>query len=473
MITNEGCALNGGSGAVMMVMDANAAANWSSRRGMTGPHGCRASRPPESPSSAPGDPSDDTTVLTVHPRRAARRVAAALRRGRAVLVLTLAALAAPLATAQAQTVLWEQTMTVGLSGNETGWDDGGNYTGAALSDSDETFEYDGQTYDLSEILYFNFELVLAFNPDGAGDLATKATRDKLTFHVGTSAYNLGTAAFDGSRQMTWALNLSWSTGDMLALKITTTDPGAPGLTAMAGVAAVTLNWTAPTSSGDSAITGYEYRQRTGDDYAADAWTAIANSASLTSYEVTGLTGGSAYTFQLRARNSSGAGVYSAEVTTNAQAQTPSVLVIAFTSDPGDDDTYAIGDVLKATVTFGAAVTVTGVPQLALQVGAETRTADYESGTGSTDLVFSYTVAVGDEDTDGVAVEAGTIALNGGTIQVGTTAAALTHEAEAANPAHTVDGIRPTFESAETNEAGTRLFVTFSEPIGTVGHQPVA
>ena len=90
---------------------------------------------------------------------------------------------------------------------------------------------------------------------------------------------------------------------------------------------------------------------------------------------------------------------------------------------GDDDTYAIGDALKATVTFGAAVTVTGVPQLALQVGSETRTADYESGTGSTDLVFSYTVVEGDKDTDGVAVEAGTIALNGGTIQVGTTDAA--------------------------------------------------
>ena len=110
------------------------------------------------------------------------------------------------------------------------------------------------------------------------------------------------------------------------------------------------------------------------------------------------------------------------------------------------------------------MTVTGVPQLALQVGSETRTADYESGTGSTDLVFSYTVVEGDKDTDGVAVEAGTIALNGGTIQVGTTDAARTHEAEAANPAHKVDGIRPIFESAETNEAGTRVFITFSEPI---------
>ena len=143
---------------------------------------------------------------------------------------------------------------------------------------------------------------------------------------------------------------------------------------------------------------------------------------------------------------------------------PAVAVVAFTSGPGDDDTYAIGDALQATVTFGEAVTVTGTPQIEMQVGGAPRTADYASGGGSTDLVFSYTVVEGDEDTDGVAVEAGTIALNGGTIQMGTTDAARTHEAEAANPAHKVDGIRPIFESAETSVDGTTFFITFSEPI---------
>ena len=243
----------------------------SSGRGMNRPHGCRAGRPPESPSPAPGEPSDDTTVLEEHPRRAARRVASALRRCGAVLVLTLAALAAPLSAAQAQTVLWEQTMTVGTSFTDLGWDDSGTFTGAALSDADETFEYDGHTYDLHAIFYGASELILDFDPDGAGDVATKATRDKLTFHVGASAYNLGTGAFIASigispARINWGRVLNWSAGDMLALKITTTDPGAPGLTATAGVAAVTLNWTAPTSSGGTAITGYEYRQWNGDGF---------------------------------------------------------------------------------------------------------------------------------------------------------------------------------------------------------------
>ena len=141
--------------------------------------------------------------------------------------------------------------------------------------------------------------------------------------------------------------------------------------------------------------------------------------------------------------------------------------VALTSDPGADDTYAIGDAIEATATFGQAVTVTGTPQIEMQVGGETRTADYASGSGSTNLVFSYTVVEGDLDADGVAVELGLIDLNGGTILVGTTAAGLIHGAVSASTDHKVDGVRPIFVSAETNEAGTRLFVTFSEPISEV------
>ena len=152
--------------------------------------------------------------------------------------------------------------------------------------------------------------------------------------------------------------------------------------------------------------------------------------------------------------------------------TPTISSVEITSDPnddgrdGDDDTYAIDDAIEATATFGEAVTVTGTPQIELQVGGETRTADYASGSGSTDLVFSYTVVEGDLDADGVAVEKGLIDLNGGTILVGTTAAGLSHGAVSASTEHKVDGVRPIFVSAETNEDGTRLFVTFSEPISS-------
>ena len=244
----------------------------------------------------------------------------------ALLALTLQPTAAQAQTAQAQTELWSATMTVGsqtASGlTFLGWSDSGTLTGSVLTDED--FDYGDHTYNLAQIDLVGGSLSLFFNNTGAGDLATKATRDKLTLHVGGTTFNLGNGNLSNqSMGVTWNNSgLTWAAGDTVALQITTTDPGAPGLTATPGPARVTLSWTPPTTSGGSAITGYEYRQRTGDDYAADAWTEIPNSASLTSYDVTSLTPGTAYTFQLRARNSGGAGLYSDEATaTPAQAQT--------------------------------------------------------------------------------------------------------------------------------------------------------
>ena len=57
-------------------------------------------------------------------------------------------------------------------------------------------------------------------------------------------------------------------------------------------------------------------------------------------------------------------------------------------------------------------------------------------------MFSYTVASGDEDTDGIAVVANSLALNGGTIRAGSANATLTHAGLQAED-HKVDGIAPT------------------------------
>ena len=97
---------------------------------------------------------------------------------------------------------------------------------------------------------------------------------------------------------------------------------------------------------------------------------------------------------------------------------------------------------RSGLTFSEAVTVTGVPQLTLDVGGQNRTAAYSEGSGNAQLVFSYTVAAGDEDTDGFAVVANSLALNDGTIRAGATDAALTHAALQAND-HKVDGVAPT------------------------------
>ena len=121
---------------------------------------------------------------------------------------------------------------------------------------------------------------------------------------------------------------------------------------------------------------------------------------------------------------------------------PTIESVAVTSDPGGDGGYAIGDEIQVGLTFSEAVTVTGIPQLTLDVGGQSRTAEYSEGSTTTQLLFTYTVPSGDEDTDGIAVVANSLALNGGAIRAGSTNATLTHAALQAND-HKVDGTAPT------------------------------
>ena len=78
-------------------------------------------------------------------------------------------------------------------------------------------------------------------------------------------------------------------------------------------------------------------------------------------------------------------------------------------------------------------------------------------------MFSYEVADGDEDTDGVSIEVGRIALNGGSIEdEAENAAELAHEALAAQTGHKVDGVRPAFVSAAVD--GSSLTLTYGEAL---------
>ena len=120
---------------------------------------------------------------------------------------------------------------------------------------------------------------------------------------------------------------------------------------------------------------------------------------------------------------------------------PTIESVAVTSDPGEDGGYAIGDEIQVGLTFSEAVTVTGIPQLTLDVGGQNRTAEYSEHSTTTQLLFTYTVTSGDEDTDGIAVVANSLALNGGAIRAGSANATLTHTALQAND-HKVDGIAP-------------------------------
>ena len=132
---------------------------------------------------------------------------------------------------------------------------------------------------------------------------------------------------------------------------------------------------------------------------------------------------------------------------------PTIESVAVTSDPGEDGGYAIGDEIQVGLTFSEAVTVTGTPQLTLDVGGRNRTSEYSEGSATTQLLFTYTVPSGDEDTDGIAVVANSLALNGGDIRAGIANAALTHAGLNSND-HKVDGIAPTV----TVDGETRTYV---------------
>ena len=142
---------------------------------------------------------------------------------------------------------------------------------------------------------------------------------------------------------------------------------------------------------------------------------------------------------------------------------PEVNSLAITSNPGSDQTYAAGDEIEVTVTFSETVEVEGTPQLRLRVGSRTRTASHLRGTDTVALVFAYEGDEGDEDTDGVSIEANRLSLNGGTIEdAADNPADLAHEAVAAQAGHKVDGVRPVFVSAAVD--GASLTLTYGEAL---------
>jgi FtsP/CotA-like multicopper oxidase with cupredoxin domain len=90
-----------------------------------------------------------------------------------------------------------------------------------------------------------------------------------------------------------------------------TVPGAPtiGTASRASATSALVRWTAPGSTGGSAITGYDIRVVNAANAQVGALRTAA--AGTTSVTVTGLTTGTAVRFQVRAKNAVGAGAYSA------------------------------------------------------------------------------------------------------------------------------------------------------------------
>lgn len=86
-----------------------------------------------------------------------------------------------------------------------------------------------------------------------------------------------------------------------------------------------------------------------------------------------------------------------------------------------DGHYKAGSTIAVTVTFDGEVTVSGTPGLYLETGTTDRLAMYSSGSGTTQLTFTYIVQAGDTASDLDYTAANALILNGGTIKIkGTT-----------------------------------------------------
>ena len=147
--------------------------------------------------------------------------------------------------------------------------------------------------------------------------------------------------------------------------------------------------------------------------------------------------------------------------------------LTVTSSPGDDETYAIGDVVEVTATFTEPVwlrldpQVPAPPIIRLKWGyASIHFFDYHSGAGTTALVFRLRVQEGDRAGNGMSIQRDGMEFGaGGGIRdaVGNEAArSHIRHPERQFSDHKIDGSRPKVKRAAVN--GTTLTITFSEAL---------
>ena len=206
------------------------------------------------------------------------------------------------------TEIWCETMTPGSSSVWLGWKDDGTYSGAALATDDENFDYGGHTYNLAEIALASTgpvagRLLVAFDSGGAGDLATKSTRDKLTLNVGGQALNFGDATYAAAtRTLQWeSTALTWTAGTDVALEIVEAPPSAPTSVQASGNAELVVTWDAP-NSGGSAITGYTVQWKSGSESYS---TTRQATVTTTTHTIGALTNDTTYTLRVKATNANG------------------------------------------------------------------------------------------------------------------------------------------------------------------------
>ncbi|MCX7262294.1 MAG: Ig-like domain-containing protein, partial [Burkholderiales bacterium] len=132
------------------------------------------------------------------------------------------------------------------------------------------------------------------------------------------------------------------------------------------------------------------------------------------------------------------------------------------------NTLNAGDVVEVTATFNEAVVINATgnkPQVQLNIGGTLVYAAYASGSGTTDLLFNYTILAGQNDVDGISYSANALGLNSGTLlDAAGNAAIITADLRADNLNYKVDTSAPTVtitSDKSTLLAGQTAAITFT------------
>ncbi len=268
--------------------------------------------------------------------------------------------------------------------------------------------------------------------DAAGNVSTASSGLSVT--IDTTAPTVASVSVPG--------NGLYKAGDTLSFTINTdeavtvdTSGGTPRLALDVGGTTVYASYVS--GSGSSALV-FSYTVQAGDTDTdgITVGTLQANGGTLTD------TAGNSMTLTL---NSVGS-------TSNVLIDTTGPTVAAV-SVPGNG-TYVDGSTLDFTVQFDEAVSVDttgGTPRIALTIGSSTVYASYLSGSGSSSLVFRYTVQAGQQDVDGITV--GSLTLNGGTLQdAATNGATLTLNSVGSTASVLANGLQPSITDVSASTA---------------------
>ncbi|WP_270821145.1 beta strand repeat-containing protein [Aeromonas sp. QDB14] len=159
---------------------------------------------------------------------------------------------------------------------------------------------------------------------------------------------------------------------------------------------------------------------------------------------------------------------------------PTVSSVGITGASGaQSNTLNAGDVVSITVTMAEATvidTAGGTPRVALNIGGNTVYANYVSGSGTTSLLFQYTILAGQTDANGISIVANGLEANGGTLSdAAGNDANLSHSLVTDNASYLVYTTAPVVSGVSSTAVGSygvgaviSIQVSFSETVTVTG-----